>query len=83
MLDCVYILQNDHKMFETGNFETKNEIIDYKDSSEIFETLHEKQRFFWRYSNITSDNIKRIIFHGVMSDLKQNLKPATYKYTEF
>ncbi|XP_034950312.1 GDP-fucose protein O-fucosyltransferase 2 [Chelonus insularis] len=79
MLDKVYILQNDLKMFETGDFQERNEItecnvdkINYKKKNGNF------IGYFWGYKNITAKDLNCITFHGSTSDLKQNLNPFLY-----
>ncbi|XP_071870006.1 O-fucosyltransferase 2 [Bombus fervidus] len=84
-LDVVYILQNDKEMFKTGKFEDKNEIIECNDKSLQFHKVKSEKYigYFWGYHNITSKVVKCIKFHGMMSDLKQNLKPNVYRSIMF
>ncbi|XP_046838618.1 GDP-fucose protein O-fucosyltransferase 2 isoform X1 [Vespa crabro] len=83
-LDIVYILQNDEEMFKTGIFEDKNEekdcpskLVRYKKSKE------EYSGYFWNYSNITSRQMKCILFHGTMSNLETNLYPFFHRSVMF
>ncbi|XP_068984190.1 GDP-fucose protein O-fucosyltransferase 2 isoform X1 [Bombus flavifrons] len=84
-LDVVYILQNDEEMFRTGKFEDKNEIIECDDKSLQFHKVESEKYigYFWGYHNITSKVVKCIKFHGMTSDLKQNLKPNVYRSIMF
>lgn len=80
-LDVVYILQNDEEMFKTGIFEDKNKIIKCNDKSLQFHKMKSEKYVghFWGYNNITSKAVKCVIFHGMISNLKQNLKPNIYR----
>lgn len=80
-LDVVYILQNDEEMFKTGIFEDKNEETDC--SSKLVRYRKSKEEYsgyFWNYSNVTSRQMKCILFHGTMSNLEANLYPSFYRY---
>lgn len=84
-LDCVYILQNDEEMFETGRFEDKNEVT--KCSYDSLPYRKQKQNdsyagLFWGY-DITARDLKCLKFHGTVSNLRQNLKPTRYKSVMF
>lgn len=80
-LDVIYILQNDEEMFKTGIFKDKNEIIKCNDKSLQFHKIKSKKYvgYFWGYNNITSKAVKCVTFHGMISNLKQNLKPNIYR----
>lgn len=84
-LDVVYILQNDEEMFKTGIFEDKNKIIKCNDKSLQFHKMKSEKYVghFWGYNNITSKAVKCVIFHGMISNLKQNLKPNIYRSVMF
>nr|XP_033336378.1 GDP-fucose protein O-fucosyltransferase 2 [Megalopta genalis] len=84
-LDVVYILQNDEEMFQTGKFEDKNEIVECTDEALQYNKPESVKygRYFWGYNNVTSETIKCVKFHGMMSDLKQNLQPSIYKSVMF
>jgi len=68
-------------MFRTGRFEDKNEVVDCNYDSLRYYKL--KQHLytgpFWGYHNITAQDVKCITFHGMASDLYQNLKPTQYR----
>ncbi|OAD55705.1 GDP-fucose protein O-fucosyltransferase 2 [Eufriesea mexicana] len=84
-LDIIYILQNDEEMFKTGIFEDKNEVTECTDKSLQFYKVESEKYVgnFWGYHNITSKIVKCIKFHGMMSGLKQNLKPNVYRSVIF
>lgn len=69
-------------MFRTGRFEDKNEVVDCNHDSLSYYKLgqHLYTGPFWGYRNITAQDVKCIIFHGMASDLYQNLKPTQYRY---
>ncbi|XP_014471925.1 PREDICTED: GDP-fucose protein O-fucosyltransferase 2 isoform X2 [Dinoponera quadriceps] len=84
-VDCVYNLQNDDEMFETGKFEDKNEETDCSRDSLPYHKL-DHQTYdgpFWGYRNITAKKVKCLKFHGVASDLYQNLRPTQYRSVMF
>ncbi|XP_012226759.1 GDP-fucose protein O-fucosyltransferase 2 [Linepithema humile] len=84
-LDCLYVLQNDEEMFRTGRFEDKNEVVDCNHDSLRYYKLeqHLYTGPFWGYHNITTQDVKCITFHGMASDLYQNLKPTQYRSVMF
>ncbi|XP_020709832.2 GDP-fucose protein O-fucosyltransferase 2 isoform X2 [Athalia rosae] len=85
-IDRVYILQNDEDMFRTGKFEDKNQLIDCNlNQTPYFPTSSNSYtgRFWGHSSNITAADVKCLIFHGTMSDLKQNLYPDIYSSVMF
>lgn len=61
-------------MFKTGRFEDKNEIVECSNELSRYHKLD-----FWGYRNITADAVKCVKFHGLISDLKRNLNPSTYR----
>ncbi|XP_074107565.1 O-fucosyltransferase 2 isoform X2 [Cotesia typhae] len=71
-LDKVFVLQNDPKMFETGDFKDKNEIVECN-------KVILNRRLFWGYNNITANEIICIKFHGTASELVVNLNPSVDK----
>ncbi|KAK0079508.1 hypothetical protein PV325_001172 [Microctonus aethiopoides] len=82
ILDRVYILQNDVRMFETGDFNDKNEISNCSETQIIKYTKSGTNQFtklFWGYQNISTKDVKCITYHGSMSNLIQNLKPEQYR----
>ncbi|XP_076680037.1 O-fucosyltransferase 2 [Andrena cerasifolii] len=84
-LDVVYILQNDEEMFKTGKFEDKNEIVECSKKLSRYHKLGSESYsgYFWGYRNVTADAVKCVKFHGLISDLKRNLKPSTYRSVMF
>ncbi|XP_076751412.1 PUB and ZnF_RBZ domain-containing protein tamozhennic isoform X4 [Xylocopa sonorina] len=84
-LDIVYILQNDEEMFKTGIFKDKNEVVKCTNKLLQFNKIESKKYsgHFWGYHNITSKAIKCIQFHGMISSLRQNLKPNIYRSVMF
>lgn len=68
-------------MFKTGIFEDKNEVTECIDKSLQFYKVDSEKYVgtFWGYHNITSKIVRCIKFHGMMSGLKQNLKPNVYR----
>ncbi|XP_029043432.2 GDP-fucose protein O-fucosyltransferase 2 [Osmia bicornis bicornis] len=84
-LDVTYILQNDEEMFKTGKFKDKNEIVECTDESLWYHKLisNEYNGYFWGYNNITSRAVECIKFHGMVSNLKQNIKPNIYRSVMF
>ncbi|XP_076647609.1 O-fucosyltransferase 2 [Halictus rubicundus] len=84
-LDVVYILQNDEEMFKTGKFEDKNELVECTGASLQYNKPGSVRygRYFWGYHNVTSETIKCIKFHGMMSGLKHNLQPSIYRSVMF
>lgn len=63
-------------MFETGDFEDKNQIV------ECDPALSGSKMFvggLWGYSNLTARDIKCLIFHGSISGLEKNLYPEIYR----
>ncbi|XP_076268681.1 O-fucosyltransferase 2 isoform X2 [Rhynchophorus ferrugineus] len=78
LLDRVYILQHFEDMFETGNFEEKWKVEKCQKAP--------KSRYFY-YSNITSNNVKCISFHGPATKLsevfkKTNARTILLEHTE-
>lgn len=70
-MDEVYVLQHFEDMFETGNFEERMQI----------DTCHnEHNPTFFFFSNITSNNIKCLSFHGHTSQLVNILHSSSAKY---
>ncbi|XP_076234354.1 O-fucosyltransferase 2 isoform X2 [Calliopsis andreniformis] len=84
-LDIVYILQNDEKMFKTGKFEDKNEIVECNRELWPYRKLESNKYsgYFWGYHNITSVALKCVKFHGLTSDLIRNLEPTVYRSVMF
>lgn len=80
-IDQLYILQNDMKMFETGNFEDKNEVVDCPIEKLRYGRLNENEdpRFLWGYRNLTAKHVKCLVFHGTASGLGKNLEPRVYR----
>ncbi|XP_043280500.1 GDP-fucose protein O-fucosyltransferase 2 isoform X2 [Venturia canescens] len=80
-IDQVYILQNDLKMFQTGNFKDKNEVIDCPDEKARYRRIgrNEDSRLFWGYKNLTARNVNCLLFHGTASGLQKNLEPEVYR----
>lgn len=71
-MDKVFVLQNDPKMFETGDFKDKNKIVECN-------KVILNRRLFWGYNNITANEIICIEFHGTASQLVVNLNPSVDK----
>lgn len=67
-IDEVYVLQHYSDMFETGNFEERMSVEPCQ---------KEIQTNFYHYSNITSDNIKCLSFHGHSLNLIELLETST------
>lgn len=66
-------------MFKTGKFEDKNEVVDCTYERLRYHKLGQTYTGpFWDYHNITVKDVKCLKFHGVVSDLYQNLKPIQY-----
>lgn len=70
-IDDVYVLQHFEDMFDTGNFEERMQI------EKCHNNKHDPSYFF--YSNITSNNIKCLSFHGHASQLADILKTSSAK----
>ncbi|XP_044591061.1 GDP-fucose protein O-fucosyltransferase 2 isoform X1 [Cotesia glomerata] len=71
-VDKVFVLQNDPKMFETGDFKDKNKIVECN-------KVRLNRELFWGYNNITANEIICIEFHGTASQLVVNLNPSVDK----
>ncbi|XP_053988042.1 GDP-fucose protein O-fucosyltransferase 2 isoform X1 [Hylaeus volcanicus] len=84
-LDVVYILQNDEEMFKTGEFKDKNEVVECEDETLWYSKLKSTKYkgYFWGYDNVTSEAVKCVVFHGMISDLQRNLKPTIYRSVMF
>nr|XP_031829552.1 GDP-fucose protein O-fucosyltransferase 2 isoform X2 [Nomia melanderi] len=84
-LDVMHILENDEEMFKTGKFEDKNEIVECTAESLQYNKVESVRhgRSFWGYHNISFETVKCIKFHGMISDLKKNLKPNIYRSVMF
>ncbi|XP_057322650.1 GDP-fucose protein O-fucosyltransferase 2 [Microplitis mediator] len=77
-LDKVLVLQNDQKMFETGDFKDKSAIVECNNVR--FKKQGDKiTGFFWGYDNITASELHCIEFHGTTSRLVNNLNPSVDK----
>ncbi|GLV36279.1 O-fucosyltransferase 2 [Carabus blaptoides fortunei] len=68
IIDEVFILQNFEDMFETGNFEDKMAVEECTEN----ETVN-----FYKYDNLTSNNIRCLSFHGHASQLISLLEKST------
>lgn len=82
ILDKVYVLENDPKMFESGDFREKNVIKSCKNSRIRYKKNENDDKFngyFWGYYNITAKDVKCVTFHGSASHLVKNLEPAVYR----
>lgn len=79
-LDCIYVLRNDEEMYKTGLFEDKNEEVACTEPLRYYK-LQDQVYIgqFWGYRNITALDVKCLKFHGMASDLYQNLKPTQYR----
>ncbi|XP_050489375.1 GDP-fucose protein O-fucosyltransferase 2 isoform X3 [Bombus huntii] len=71
--------------YPSENNETHLDVVYIlQNDEEMFRTESEKYiGYFWGYHNITSKVVKCIKFHGMTSDLKQNLKPNVYRSIMF
>lgn len=83
-LDCIYVLRNDEEMYKTGLFEDKNEEVACTEPLRYYK-LQDQAYIgrFWGYRNITALDVKCLKFHGMASDLYQNLKPTQYRSVMF
>ncbi|XP_015179806.1 PREDICTED: GDP-fucose protein O-fucosyltransferase 2 [Polistes dominula] len=83
-LDIVYNLQNDEEMFKTGLFDDKNKETECSSKLIRYRQLKEEYiGYFWNFSNVTSKQVKCILFHGTTSNLKVNLNPSLYRSVMF
>ena len=86
VIDRVYILENDMKMFKTGNFKDKNELTRCPDKMLRFRRMKDGEfsGYFWGYANVTARDVGCLVFHGTASQLQQNLEPRTHRlyYTQ-
>ncbi|XP_046479920.1 GDP-fucose protein O-fucosyltransferase 2 isoform X1 [Neodiprion pinetum] len=85
-IDRVYILQNDEKMFETGNFDDKNQLVNCTPDALRKYQASSSGNYgakFWGYSNVTANEVKCLVYHGTMSGLEENLYPDIYSSVMF
>lgn len=80
-MDRIYYLQNDPKMFESGDFHERNIIEKCIDNRAGYRKNYNDKFIgnFWGYQNISADKFDCVTFHGTMSGLKQNLQPDLYR----
>lgn len=65
------MLKHFDDMFETGNFEERMAVTDCKSNDKVN---------FFHYTNLTSDNVKCLSFHGHTSQLKDLLLKSKARY---
>ncbi|XP_015120799.1 GDP-fucose protein O-fucosyltransferase 2 [Diachasma alloeum] len=81
MLDRVFVLRTDPKMFENNDFRDRNEITTCNEYEIRFKKISDDKvkGYFWGYNNITAKDVQCLLFHGAASNLVQNLEPTLHK----